>query len=204
MAFDMSDYVTVPERVARFYEKFPDGRICNSPPEVRVLGDRMFIEVTSSVYRSPDDHLPCVASAWEPFPGRTPYTKESEMMNAETSAVGRAISMTGIAVNRSLASAEEVRNRQAEREAPPQRHNSPVKRQKSKPEPIPDEQAPDAPRAKQEEIDKIVDRLNALQPAETRMKAKTDFAERFGHPAQLTSKSISDAEKFLAEVEPSA
>jgi hypothetical protein len=35
---------------------------------------------------------PGIGMAWEPFPGRTPYTKASELMNAETStAVNRVL-----------------------------------------------------------------------------------------------------------------
>ena len=56
--------------------------------------------------------------AWEPFPGRTPYTFNSELMNAETSAQGRAIVAALAADTRKgVASQEEVRNRAAERDA---------------------------------------------------------------------------------------
>jgi hypothetical protein len=55
--------------------------------------------------------------AWEVFPGRTPYTRGSELQNAETSAWGRAIIAVGASDSkRGIASREEVRNRQAERE----------------------------------------------------------------------------------------
>lgn len=53
------------------------------------------------------------------FPGRTPYTLGSELMNAETSAWGRAIIAVGAADSKKgISSAEEVRNRQAERDTP--------------------------------------------------------------------------------------
>jgi hypothetical protein len=48
--------------------------------------------------------------AWEPVPGKTPYTRGSELMVAETSAWGRALAAIGIATNKSVASAEEVRS----------------------------------------------------------------------------------------------
>lgn len=182
--FDLGDYVTVPQREAAFYSTYPDGRIVSSRPEIRTVGDRTFIEVTTSVYRTPDDPLPCVASAWEPFPGRTPYTKDSEMMNAETSAIGRALAAAGIAVNRSLASAEEVRNRQADRSEP---DTTPA------PKPKPAKMLP--------EVTALVARLNAIEPAPMRVAAKSDFAERFGHPSTLTASSLPEAEEFVAERE---
>jgi hypothetical protein len=76
------------------------------------IGERMFLEVVAHVYRSPDDRTPTVASAWEPFPGRTPYTRDSEAMNAETSAVGRALGLAGYGSTKSIASREEVQARQ--------------------------------------------------------------------------------------------
>lgn len=181
--FDLGDYVTVPQREALFYKDHPDGRIVSSLPVIRTVGDRVFIEVTTSVFRTPDDPLPCVASAWEPFPGRTPYTKDSEMMNAETSAIGRALAAAGIAVNRSLASAEEVRNRQAERDVP----DAP--------------QAPRRPQAPKDAIDDLVSRMNALVPAEVRVEAKSEFANRFGHPAKLAADDLAAAIEFVGECE---
>jgi hypothetical protein len=54
------------------------------------------------------------------FPGRTPYTKGSELQNAETSAWGRAIVAVGAAdTKKGIASSEEVRNRRGEQESAP-------------------------------------------------------------------------------------
>jgi hypothetical protein len=50
-----------------------------------------FIAYTCAAYRTADDQRPGIGVAWEPFPGQTPYTAASELMNAETSAQGRAI-----------------------------------------------------------------------------------------------------------------
>src|SRR3990167_9784769 len=61
--------------------------------------------------RPPDDPRPGVGHAFEPIPGKTPYTKDSETMNAETSAWGRAIVALGFETKK-IASANEVRARQ--------------------------------------------------------------------------------------------
>ena len=70
--FDLGDYVTVPERVRLFYERFPDGRIVADPPTIVEIGDRQFVSVTVRAYATATDPTPWQASAFEPFPGRTP------------------------------------------------------------------------------------------------------------------------------------
>lgn len=115
MSFDLGNYVDVAERIVRFYEQNPDGRIAATPADVITIGDRTFLAVTARVWRTADDPQPCVGSAWEPWPGRTPYTKDSEAMNAETSAVGRALALAGIETKRGVASANEIQARKAER-----------------------------------------------------------------------------------------
>lgn len=109
--FDLGGYVTVAERIQKFYAAHPDGRILASTPEVIEMGQSTYLQVRASVLRDPEDRCPVVATAWEPYPGKTPYTKESEAMNAETSAVGRALALAGIEVQRDIASADEVKNR---------------------------------------------------------------------------------------------
>lgn len=74
----------------------------------------VFIVYTAAAYRTPDDPRPGIGIAWEPVPGKTPYTADSEMMNAETSAWGRAIIAVGAADSSKIASREEVRNRTSE------------------------------------------------------------------------------------------
>jgi hypothetical protein len=72
--------------------------------------------------------------AWEPVPGRTPYTKGSELMVAETSAWGRSLAAIGIATNKSIASAEEVRSAR-ERSQAPERAAKPAASATPPPEP---------------------------------------------------------------------
>ena len=89
------------------------------PPDYRVekIGEKTFIVVVAAAYRTPDDVRPGIGMAYELCPGKTPYTKDSELQNAETSAWGRAIVATLAAdTKRSVASKEEVRNRTADRE----------------------------------------------------------------------------------------
>jgi hypothetical protein len=117
MSFDLSNYVDVRSRIQMFREKYPNGSLQplnhDKPYEVITVGDKQFVVYVACAYRSPDDTRPGVGTAMEPIPGRTPYTKDSELMNAETSAWGRAI-VAALAVDHlpAIASQEEVRNRQ--------------------------------------------------------------------------------------------
>ena len=125
----LGDYVEVSERVQKFFERYPEGALEPYPPHdgwklIQAQGldkngdiaQQTFIVFTAAAYRTPGDAHPGIGTAWEIFPGRTGFTRGSEMQNAETSAWGRALAALGIEVKRGIASREEVRNRQAERE----------------------------------------------------------------------------------------
>lgn len=117
----LGDYVDVPARIAEFRSKHPEGSLQpwdpSHPFTVQTIGDRVYIVVVAAAYRSPDDLRPGIGMAYEQWPGKTPYTRDSELQNAETSAWGRAI-VAALAADtkKGVASAEEVRNRKADRE----------------------------------------------------------------------------------------
>jgi len=115
MAFDLSNYVDVATRIRQLREKHPDAvlRPANPAEPFRIveIGGREFIIYTAACYRSPNDPMPAIAVAAEPVIGSSSFTRNSEVMNAETSAWGRAI-MAALAVDEPhIASREEVENR---------------------------------------------------------------------------------------------
>lgn len=114
--YDLGGYVEVQDRIKEFYERFPEGTLRCKKWSVQEFGGQAFVVYEALAYRSPEDKLPGEGKAWEPYPGKSSFTRNSELMNAETSAWGRAIAALGIATNRSVASAEEVQNRKAERD----------------------------------------------------------------------------------------
>jgi len=118
----MDNYVDVATRLKIAFERWPELRIQETSREVIEMPDKScFIRCTVTIWRSPDDPLPVVASACEIYPGRTPYTKFSESEVGYTSAVGRALAYAGIGANKSLASRDEVlaaQSRQPTRLAP--------------------------------------------------------------------------------------
>lgn len=122
--FDLSGYTDVAQRVKLFYEKYPEGSLQATDPhnclKLVTVGEQQFVVYTALAYRTADDPRPGQGTAWEPVPGKTPYTRDSEAMNAETSAWGRAIGALGIGLNDGVASREEVRNRQSSKSDPKQ------------------------------------------------------------------------------------
>lgn len=104
--FNMGDYVDVSERIRQFAKKFPEGSLQS---ELEFVNGGWLCKAYA--YRSADDARPGIGHAFEPVPGKTPYTRDSEAMNAETSAWGRAIVALGFETKK-IASANEVRARQ--------------------------------------------------------------------------------------------
>jgi hypothetical protein len=107
MAIDLSGYVDVAERVREFYAKYPDGSLQS---EITTLTDSLVV-VKAWAYRTPSDDRPAIGHSSLGIPGSTPYTKGSEIENAETSAWGRALAGLGFATKH-IASKEEVQNKQ--------------------------------------------------------------------------------------------
>ena len=113
MAFNIDNYVDVPTRLMEALKKYPNLRIQETDAQVVTMPDgSTFYRCTVTVYRDVDDALPAIATAAEPYPGKTPYTKNSEFMVGMTSALGRALGYMGFGVNKSIASKNEVLARQ--------------------------------------------------------------------------------------------
>jgi hypothetical protein len=115
------DYIDVATRIIEFREKYPTGSLqpWRDPYVIEVnVGDgklKSFMVYSAAAYRSPDDTLPGVGYAWEPIPGPTSFTRDSELQNAETAAWGRAmVAALAVDTRKGIASSEEVRNRQGE------------------------------------------------------------------------------------------
>ena len=107
MAFNMDGYVPVESRIEAFYAAHPDGSI---QTEITHLDEKLVI-VKATAYRTADDIRPTTGHSMITIPGKTPFTRDSEVENAETSAVGRALAMMGFEVRKGMASAQEVRNK---------------------------------------------------------------------------------------------
>jgi hypothetical protein len=114
MSFNLDNYVDVPTRLRMALEKFPDLRMQESQPLFREVEGKLYLEMHVTLWRDKDDQLPMIAYCWEPFPGKTPYTRDSEMMNLSTSLIGRVLGMMGFGIEHKMASKQEVLARQQE------------------------------------------------------------------------------------------
>jgi len=114
------DYIDVATRIIEFREKYPTGSL-QSWKDPYVIEVKMpdgsiksYMVYSAAAYRSPDDSLPGVGWAYEPIPGPTNFTRDSELQNAETAAWGRAmVAALAVDTKKGIASSEEVRNRQS-------------------------------------------------------------------------------------------
>lgn len=106
------DYIDVATRIVEFRDKYPEGSLQQVSIEFVNVANKDWVVFTAAAYRSPDDVRPGIGTAWEPIPGPTPYTRDSEVQNAETAAWGRAmVAALAVDTRKGIASSEEVRNR---------------------------------------------------------------------------------------------
>ena len=120
--YTMDGYVTVPDRIALFYKRYPDGSLQMDEPRFMEIEGKNWAMGRAYAYRSPDDPRPGIGTAWEIVPGTTPFTRGSEIQNLETSAWGRAIGALGIGIDKSIATIDEIelaKSRQIERTKEP-------------------------------------------------------------------------------------
>lgn len=113
----LKDYITVNERIMKFYELYPEGRII---PQV-IQWENGVVVIRTEIYRNATDQFPSsVGHAYEKE-GSSFINKTSALENCETSSVGRALALLGLEIKKSIASYEEVANaklQQAESDKP--------------------------------------------------------------------------------------
>jgi len=126
MAFDLSNYVTVAQRITEAKKLYPNGRFVSEIVTVPEPHTGKYIAVRAHFYRDADDPTPASGLAWKLVPGPTPYTLNSELQNAETSAWGRALVAAFVAdTTKGIASRDEV-----------EEHKPPTQKQKTKTVPL--------------------------------------------------------------------
>jgi len=130
MAFNIDNYVDVPTRLKEALLRHPNLRIQETAAEVVTMPDgSTFYRCTVTVWRDEADPIPAIATAAEPYPGKTPYTKNSEFMVGMTSALGRALGYMGFGISKSIASRNEIEARQDPKK--PEAQIAPIRRETS-------------------------------------------------------------------------
>lgn len=108
------DYVTVAERIEKFYDRYPDGRIVTHIIEHDM--ERGFILMRAEVYRSPEDAQPSATGHAYEYRDAGYVQKNSYIETGETSAVGRALAFLNFETKRGIASKEEIEKAVRDRE----------------------------------------------------------------------------------------
>ncbi|MFP5264599.1 MAG: hypothetical protein ACLGJB_22155 [Blastocatellia bacterium] len=170
----IQDYITVAERIEKFYERYPEGRIITHIIEHDA--ERGFILLRAEIYRNADDALPASTGHAYELKSEGYVQRTSYIEVGETSAVGRALAMAGFEVRRGIASREEM-----EKAAKMTRETNVTREQAKAPAPpaaaqpasSPPEKAakPDQP-ATDEQKQEILGLLESLQPGDRRAQRR--------------------------------
>ena len=107
MRFNPDEYITVHERIEKFYAKWPNGRILTSL--VEHSAETGFILMRAEVYREPDDALPAATGHAYELRSAGHVQQGSYVEVCETSAVGRALALLGFETRRNGAGEAQAR-----------------------------------------------------------------------------------------------
>lgn len=93
MAFDLSSYQTVDERIHQFWEKYPTGRLHAEIVELtrNELGQAVQVIVKAMAWTDREDPIPASIDFAEETFGSNPVNRTSFIENAVTSAYGRCL-----------------------------------------------------------------------------------------------------------------
>lgn len=89
--FDLSQYETVADRIARWYKTYPDGAIRTALVTTNEDRERKQWIVQAFVYRHRDDEYAMATGLAFEIDGTMGANQTSALENAETSAIGRAL-----------------------------------------------------------------------------------------------------------------
>jgi hypothetical protein len=106
--FNLEDYDTVASRIAKFWEKYPEGRIKTQVLKREANDDPNVIKIKAYGYRNITDTKPFSTGIAEETKDSSPVNKTSWVENAETSAIGRMLANGGFAAVNSRPSREEM------------------------------------------------------------------------------------------------
>jgi len=164
----IQDYITVAERIEKFYQQYPEGRIITHIVEHDA--ERGFILMRAEIYRHPDDALPAATGHAFEYRDAGHVQRTSYIETGETSAVGRALALCGFEVKRGIANREVAQKPARKPPEPPARGDA-----QKPPAPV---QKPAEPEAKgdqpatEEQKQNILNLLEGLRPGDRRAQQR--------------------------------
>lgn len=164
----LQDYITVAERIEKFYEKYAEGRVITHIIEHDA--EKGFILMRAEVYRHADDALP--AATGHAFEVRSEgYVQRTSYIEVcETSSVGRALALCGFEVKRGLS------NREDAVKAAPAHTERPAEKAKAAAPSKPSAAAEVAPKkdqpATEDQKDGILSLLEKLRPGDRKAQRR--------------------------------
>ena len=109
MAFDLSQYELVEDRIRAFWEKFPEGRLLTKVDCVTRSDGRVEWRCWSELYVDKDDPRPTTTGFAMEIEGTTPVNRYSAAENCETSSLGRCLANFLFAAKGKRASESEMK-----------------------------------------------------------------------------------------------
>jgi hypothetical protein len=106
MPFNLADYEPVEDRLARFWQDHPQGRVYTELVGNGHTGES--VVMVASIYKDKADLYPDATGHAQETPGSNPVNKTSWIENCETSAIGRALANMGYAPKGHRPSREEM------------------------------------------------------------------------------------------------
>ena len=113
-SFNLDNYETVEDRLVKFWEQHPDGRVLTNI----LYYDDSRILVRAEIFFNREDDRPVATGYAEELRGASPVNRTSHAENAETSAIGRGLANCGYATKGSRPSREEMAKVQRSESAP--------------------------------------------------------------------------------------
>jgi hypothetical protein len=156
-SFNLDNYETVEDRLVKFWEQHPDGRILTG---IHYYDDTRIL-VRAEIFFNREDDRPVATGYAEELRGASPVNRTSHAENAETSAIGRGLANCGYAAKGSRPSREEMEK---------------VQRMGSAPAPAP------TPQAQRQQVDQVVNQLVDAFGA-TEVPARSVEIKNPGEPA---------------------
>lgn len=109
MAFDLSEYEPVENRIRAFWEAYPQGRILPDKPTFVLREDGKYQwECWTHIYINKEDQWATVRGFASEIEGSSPVNRTNASENCETSSIGRALANLGFATKGKRPSREEM------------------------------------------------------------------------------------------------